>query len=357
MTGFFKVMALLLMAAAIASAQVSIHYPGYTLSVAAGFSGSPDAGIIALAAGKLDKLPSKNPESRFGIVYRDDAQSLSTATLMEIFDASTNTVIKKVTLDEYYAKEPLRWNNGAMKLTREVKLVENANLPAGKQIRIDFKLESEKAVKVYVKFYGKAEGLFKSARRTFSISNMDPLTTERPAIIGSVEQAKQITGEPLKKGKPQSFTVTTSALAVEAGHEASLFTLDIVGTSVPFAGSVGQQAANLQAYLTAHKAAAKIAVETVPDKQKASPGDTLTYKIYYHNIGTDDAADMSVSGPIPEGTTYVEGSAAGEGTKISLERKKTTVPQTGAVININWNDQRLLKPGEQRWVEYKVVTR
>ncbi|MFZ1977108.1 MAG: DUF11 domain-containing protein [Bacteroidota bacterium] len=357
MTTFFKLMALLLMAAAIASAQVSIHYPGYTLSAAAVLSGNPDAGIIPFAAGKLDKLPAKNPDSRFGILYSDNAQSLPSTTLMEIFDAATNAVIKKVTLDEYYGNESLTWNNGDMKLTREVQLVESANLPAGKQIRIDFKLESAKAFKVYAKFYGKAEGLFKSSGRTFSISNIDPLTTDRPALIVAVEQARQITVEPFKKGKPQSFTITTSALQVEQNHAVSLFTLDVVGTSVPFPGSVGRQAVNLQAYLTTHKAAAKIAVETVPDKQKTMPGDTLTYKIYYDNIGTDDAANMSVSGPIPEGTTYIEGSAAGEGTKISFERKKAAAPQTGAVININWIDQRLLKPGEERWVEYKVVTR
>jgi uncharacterized repeat protein (TIGR01451 family) len=357
MTTFFKFTALLLMATAIASAQVSIHYPGYTLSGTAGLSGNPDAGIVPFATGKLDKLPAKNPDSRFGILYRDNAQSLQSTVLMEIFDAATNAVLKKVTLDEYYGNESLTWDNGNVKLTREVQIVESANLPAGKQIRIDFKLESAKALKVYAKFYGKAEGLFKSSGRTFTISNIDPLTTERPALIGAVEQGKQITAEPLKKGKPQSFIITTSALQIGQNHAVSIFTLDIVGTTVPFPGSAGRQAANIEAYLTTHKTAAKIAVETVPDKQKTSPGDTLTYKIYYDNIGTGDAADMSVSGPIPEGTTYVEGSAAGEGTKISFERKKAASPQTGAVININWIDQRLLKPGEERWVEYKVVTR
>ena len=357
MTSLFKLIAFMIMAAAIASAQVSIQYAGYTLSGAAGLSGNQDAGIIPFAAGKLDKLPAKDQDSRFGILYRDNAQSLSTTTLMEIVDAATNAVVKKVTLEEYYGNETLTWNNGDMKLTRQVKLVESVNLPEGKQLRIDFRLESAKAVNVYVKFYGKAEGLFKSSGRTFSISNIDPQTTERPAMVGFVEQAKQITAEPLKKGKPQSFTITTTAHKAEAGQEASLFTLEIAGTSVPFPGSASQQAANLQTYFTSHKAAAKIAVETVPDKQKTSPGDTLTYKIYYHNIGTDNAANMSVSGPIPEGTAYIEGSASGEGTTITLERKKAAVPQTGAVINITWNDQRILKPGEERWVEYKVVTR
>ena len=361
------------------SNSVSLHYSGYAITIPSSLENTADAVLAPVIVGKLDVVPEKNPESRFGILFRENGSKPENITILEIIDAGSNKVIKKVSLAEYYGKETSSWKNvpaentvtetsvtsvfqcqvkeGAFKLTRVISMQADQNLPGGKKMKIAFSLEPKSSMKVKIKFLGIAEGIVSSSTRSLVITNAEPLTNLHPAIEIFVKETAQIQVDQLKKGKPQSFTVTSKDVSGEAGKNSEVLSLSIVGTSILFHDYAEKQAQSLEKYFITGKPAPEIVVVTQPDKMKAYPGDTLTYTIYYHNIGTDVAADISLSGPIPAGAQYINESAESNGSAMTLIRKEAKAPAQGDVTDLNWKDIRKLKSGEERWVRYKVVIR
>ncbi len=63
-----------------------------------------------------------------------------------------------------------------------------------------------------------------------------------------------------------------------------------------------------------------VSIALAVDKTSAEPGGILTYTITYKNTGDGAAASVVVSNPIPEHTTYVDGSATSGGTYDSASR-------------------------------------
>lgn len=68
-------------------------------------------------------------------------------------------------------------------------------------------------------------------------------------------------------------------------------------------------------------------VRLVPT-QTASPGDVVQYTLTYANKGDEVARDAAIDDPIPRGTTFLAGSATGEGAQIlySIDGGKSFAP-------------------------------
>ena len=64
------------------------------------------------------------------------------------------------------------------------------------------------------------------------------------------------------------------------------------------------------------------------DVKTGNPGDMIRYTIAYRNGGKSEAKDATIVDPVPKGTTYIPGSAAGEGAEItfSLDGKSFQAP-------------------------------
>ncbi|MBF5041542.1 MULTISPECIES: DUF11 domain-containing protein [Myxococcaceae] len=60
----------------------------------------------------------------------------------------------------------------------------------------------------------------------------------------------------------------------------------------------------------------------------AAPGETIDYEVHYKNAGDAPAVNAVVDDPVPAGTSYVAGSAAGPGSDItfSIDGGKTFAP-------------------------------
>jgi uncharacterized repeat protein (TIGR01451 family) len=83
----------------------------------------------------------------------------------------------------------------------------------------------------------------------------------------------------------------------------------------------------------------QVTLSIAVDKSEASPGETLTYTIYYSNHLTTTATSVKIEDLIPLGTTYIENSATDGGTF-----------SAGKVI---WNLGNL-SPGASGSVQFKV---
>lgn len=58
-------------------------------------------------------------------------------------------------------------------------------------------------------------------------------------------------------------------------------------------------------------------VKRVPARE-ARPGDVVEYVLHYANAGDEAARDAVIGDPIPPGTTYLAGTARGEGAEVAF---------------------------------------
>jgi len=57
-------------------------------------------------------------------------------------------------------------------------------------------------------------------------------------------------------------------------------------------------------------------------KANVTPGDAVIFTTYYSNNGQEPASDIVINNPVPEHMFYIDGTAAGSGTKIEFSVDK-----------------------------------
>jgi uncharacterized repeat protein (TIGR01451 family) len=314
----------------------------------------------------------------FGIVYEGKAESPDAQTIFEIIDAEKNASIKKISVGEYYGKETAGWKSIAaeskispdkllsvfriqvgaynIKLTREIAVAEERNLPLGKKIAVAFSVESDIPLKLKGKFFGVAEGSWKSAGKSFFISESDSLSSIHPTLIFHPLQGSAVdAGSSSGKNSPRRFTITSKEISVPRNTQTIIFSLEAIGTTIFFKEHIARQAENLKTYLDTHTGKPAVVAVSQASKAMTRPGDTLTFFLYSHNIGTAAAVENTLSNIIPAGTLYIEGSAEGTASTITLTRKEAVLPQVGQVTNITWKFTDPIYPGEERKASFKVI--
>jgi uncharacterized repeat protein (TIGR01451 family) len=144
----------------------------------------------------------------------------------------------------------------------------------------------------------------------------------------------------------KTVTITTKPAKMKNEIVVGMLTIDAANTK-------NEAAAQL---LTAEKSTANdITIVTTADKASAQPADTVTYRIVCSNIGKGSVSDIVITNPVSAGTHYLEGSAAGDETQITLDRAAAAAPQLGAVRSIKWKLVNKLSPGDEKVVSFKVI--
>ena len=117
----------------------------------------------------------------------------------------------------------------------------------------------------------------------------------------------------------EADTLVTSAIELVAGEEAALlFVVEVPSDVSPGQATQVRITATNQAdptvtasvtdTFTTPDPMASLALEKAVDRSRAAFGDTLTYTLHYRVVGQGSAAEVRISDPIPEGSTYVLGS-------------------------------------------------
>jgi uncharacterized repeat protein (TIGR01451 family) len=356
---------------------IELQYPTYTLSVFAQPRSEDESKVAPFIT--AHQLTGKGKElGPFGVLLKEKGESIGNQTILEIIDAVKNVSIKKISLNEYYGKETSSWKSIAaesktlsgkiisafriqigaynIKLTREITATEERNLPLGKKMIVAFSAESDTSLKLKVKFFGIAEGSWKSAGKSFFISDGDSLSAIHPTLIFHPLQVSNIdAGSSSKKNTPKHFTVTSKEIPVPRNIQTTIYALEVTGTTVSFKEHIAQQAENLQTYFNTHIGRPAVVAVSQANKSTTRPGDTLTFLLYSHNIGTAAATENTLNNIIPVGTQYIEGSAEGAGSTISFTRTEAVLPQIGLVSNITWKFKDPIYPGEELTASFKVI--
>lgn len=105
---------------------------------------------------------------------------------------------------------------------------------------------------------------------------------------------------------------------------------------------------------------------------KVVPGDEVIYTIQAKNISADPVSDIVITDPIPEHTTYRDGSATRRGSEITFSvdggttfaapEKLQVTEADGAIrpatasdyTHVRWNFRDPLPPGESRSVGFRT---
>ncbi|MBS4028864.1 MAG: hypothetical protein KGZ58_09515 [Ignavibacteriales bacterium] len=347
-----------------------MQFSSYSITAPTSLKGSVDAESFPLIMGKQNVLKNKNGKERFGIFGKENAKAGSSATLFEILDASSNEVVKKISLDDYFGKENDNWKllrteklsndkvrnifqakngNTSFTLICDVEIKTDSHLPTGKSLSLSLSVEFASARIVKTKFYGAVKGLFGTKENAVWIMSNDSSSKVNPAIVCSVIRASSIENDARRK----TFVATTDDVQVEAGETTTIFSLIVTGTSVEFQEHTQKQTENLVQYFTSKKVLPEIIAVTKANKLSTISGDTILYSIVYHNIGTDGATDVNLNNSIPNGTVYIDESAGGNGSSLTVTRE-TLSDATNRVSSITWNYKDAIMPGDERIAFFKV---
>ncbi|MFC2084623.1 hypothetical protein ACFLS9_06175 [Bacteroidota bacterium] len=345
------------------SGKFILKYPDYTVALKDNIGDLKDLDFIPFV---LASNISKKNSDYFGLVY-----SSNNTTVLNIQDVANNISIIKVTLDELFGKESTEWNiiknessssesklvnayqintgNYNFKLYISIEKKVDLNLPKGNSILFDVSAESSSNLDLKVQFTSEVVGKTNITENTFSIETSDTLIAFRPQLIFKVFPESEIKIE--ESENLLSINSSTSILPVN--NKLSLFTIEFCGTSVGFQEYVSRQVSNVINYWKTQVGKPDFVAVTFVDNAIASPGDTVKYSIYYHNIGSGVGIDIIVNNLIPNGAAYIENSAEGESSLINITRKPI-LGNKEIASNIAWNYSEPIYPGEERRVSFKV---
>ncbi|MDI6735872.1 MAG: lamin tail domain-containing protein [bacterium] len=155
---------------------------------------------------------------------------------------------------------------------------------------------------------------------------------------------------------------TTTTIATTTTDASGSFSTTFTATLQPDWGSVTVSATGLTS-----KAKVTMEFNLIPlpllkfDKQvtssgSATPGATLTYTLYYENIGSGTATNVVITDAIPDGTIYITNSASGVGTIFYSHDGGLIYDglQSEPVTHIRWELLSALPPGGSGSVSFKV---
>ena len=88
---------------------------------------------------------------------------------------------------------------------------------------------------------------------------------------------------------------------------------------------------------------------------KVIPGDKVIYTIYYVNKSNDTADDVSITNPIPEHMIYSQGTASGQGTRItfSIDGGKRFDTPENLKIKMDDGTERQARPEEYTTIQWR----
>ncbi len=319
--------------------------------------------------GFVTMKPVKNPHDTTTFGYWISNNTNANAVFFELKEGQKT--IASVTAKDFSAKAKLDAAGGvtsavysagtgqnAYTVKIESSVISDTTMPLGKvvQLTVKVKTSGNKTLNGSLNLY--ADGFVRMVGTNgVSTSNIEKGKPVYPFALLIANAGSSIVLDPSEQKTAGKSVKVHSASISSSGNEVELITLRAHGTTVKSYDKSANQAANVESIISAKKEVTELALLNSASKTTPFPGDTITYTITYHNIGSSPAQDIVISNPIPVNTTYVDDSAAGEGTEISIDRRKVQPPQKGEVTSVTWKISKKIMPGEEGTVSLKAVVR
>ena len=349
---------------------VEIRHNGYTISSVSLTGLSTDNSPVVIAGAVLDSVTAKKEPVRFGMIIRDNAKHYSKIIAAEITDGQTGKSIRKISLEELFGKGNSQWKvsnttgtatmyeftatGNTFTLIRTVEPHADRSIPSGKALSITYSIRSSIKSSLRLSLFSRSEGSASVDGNIIRFAALEKIPFTPQLFCSPGPNTKITIDRQEKKNGLSVVAITGTIVETDVNSPQELLKLTLIGTSVGFSSGIEKQAAHIIRYFSGKKAVPEMAVNTLPNRTGIHPGDTVTYTITCHNIGSAPAADISIDNPVPGNTRYAEGSASGIG-QLSYSREKVSLPKIGTVNNIRWKISDPVYPGEERSMKFNVI--
>ncbi len=334
--------------------QLQVNTPGKTKS-----------GKIAFAVVR----PVKNPkeESTFGFWLSNNTdQSFVFLRLNEgqktILSVTAKDFAAKAKVQSTGLKTTAVYSSGtganAVTVTWESNIVADETMPLGKTVTVALKVKSvpNKTYSAMLTLFG--DGYLRPVGANGVLTTrVEKGKADYPFVLISGIAGTAVTTAAGEQKGPGKTVVVSSENVSSAGAETEVLSFRVNATTVKNFEKSAIQASHLEVMNSSKKETTELALINSADRMNPFPGDTVTYSVLYHNIGTAFAQDATITNDVPANMTYVENSAAGEDCEITVVRSTVTPPQQSAVISIQWKITKKILPGEEGIVSFKAVVR
>lgn len=333
------------------ASTVSIRYPEFVLA----YHPNPrldDRAALPLVSGTL----LKGSKERFGFFLSGldgassvfeiiDATGLMGITVNDLLGKSSNPGVR--VLESYLDPAghvsnrvfEIQFPSGPVEFVlRAVVSGEEGNTAQPPQMLVSTTLRKTGTRKFILQWKLNAEGNLEAKGNTFTLASQS----------GSAGFAGLLSPNDAK------LTVEGAKLTVSSGMNLWLI---MGGSQTAGAGNVKKELLKNLETAETKRNDPNVVIVTSMDKKAAQPKDTVTVTLTCMNIGNAAASNVVMSNPIPQGTSYIEGSAFGEATEISFVRAGGSLPALGSVTSVSWKVSDDLKAGEERTAVFKVIVR
>lgn len=350
-----------------AQSDISLAMPGYRVSIAGPLAAT--SGGFAVA--RLDSLPKDRQGARFGALLPPSDQS----PVLEIQDGVSGAVLATVTAAQWKGRESAAWKRIASRsssandrveeafqlqqgklsatIVRTMERVAAPHLPLGVGLRFTIGVANASAPSVRIALRGVLEGSAVLNGQMLTIASLEKQVPFNAMVMLLWSEGATVRLEGAARSR--SIVARSSSLAASGDAVVSALAVTVLGTTSPVGEHQTAQAAALIDHEKGQTVRPLLVARTAVDRPKASPGDTVRYVFTYYNVGTAPAAEVELSNPVPEGTSYVDASSTGLNSEIALEREAVETPAVGRVLQLTWKFKGVIAPGESRWASFKVV--
>ncbi|MCX6138424.1 MAG: DUF11 domain-containing protein, partial [Ignavibacteriales bacterium] len=287
--------------------------------------------------------------------------------LIDILDVS-GKILKSVTVGDFTGKNPTSGIKlvGAKSQAQQqrAEILHEISLPAGRIIL---------STKILATGTGKTQGNPAQLFISFCVTSVTaqnlalnvnlPLEgTVEGKANGAVVSAKNspasigisIVGKSEKIEVVKNVLVAKSAVTA-VSKETPVLWLVVDGSTNAAAVAAKNEVSASMGKMTNSASEPLLSIVNTLDKENAQPADTIAYTLFCKNVGGAQATDVVVSNPIPAGARFLENSATGEKTDITIVRTATAAPQLGEVKEVRWKFLEPLGAGCEKIVTFKVV--
>jgi uncharacterized repeat protein (TIGR01451 family) len=346
---------------------VQLKLGDYTLSGAA----SPKKEGSSLEFLQASFSKSAKNQKGFGLWYAVSENAMSDV-ILEITDASSKSVIRKVTASDLLGKgksETLSNGShlvstyqfgsgpGLVELQVDYSAVADESAPLGKKLLISYKLRTAKSSVVDAVLNLKSEGdIQKLGASGFGVTRMENGQPAFPSIV--VSSLSSVNTEVASRSNGfQQVSIQVMNVTTKEKAWSSLFSFEAVGTTVKSTEKTVDQANRIVNRVSIKEAKPDLAIFNTASPTSTVPGDTVTYVITYCNIGNALAQNAEITNPVPDGVRLLENSVENSGANVVIERKPAVAPEVGAPTLVRWQITKNILPGEEGKVTMKVVVR
>ena len=351
-----------------ASAQsVQLKLGDYSLNAAS--SPKKEGGMVSLLQANFVKAPKGT--KGFGLWYAENDKAMSDAVI-EIADAGSKAVVKNISAVDLTGKAKTESSNSGarvvstyqfgtgasmLELQIESEVIGDETMPLGKKIHLNYKLRMQKASQLNAALKLKTDGDAQKVQNVaVGVSRIEKEHATYPAIVASSLAPVNIEVTPRAHGF-QQVQIQAENISIKEKEWASLFSFDVVGTTVKDAEKTLAQVNRIVNHVATKELKPDLAIFNAANTKATVPGDTVTYTISYCNIGSALAQNAEITNPVPEGVILLERSVETKDADVVIERKPAMAPELGTPSLVRWKIKKNILPGEEGRLTMKVIVR